>query len=137
MATRPYIAPQPVIGTYTSPQSGLVNSGVSGTMGVATINSLPTNVQQLTMGSYSMVWTGSPTGTFSIQGSNDYTQNSSGVVNAGTWNTLPVTTTVTASGSAGNGIYDIALTGILWLRLVYTGTGGSGNLNAIFTGKVT
>jgi hypothetical protein len=136
VATRPRIPPQPVIGTYTSPQTGLVNSGVSGAMATS-INSLPTNVQELSLGSYSMVWTGSPTGTFSIQGSNDYTQNSAGTVNAGTWDTLPVSVTVSATGSPGNGIYDIALTGILWLRLVYTASSGSGNCNAIFVGKVT
>lgn len=123
MATRPFIPPYSVI----------KNGDMSGNL-----TSSPSNVQQLSICSYSMVWTGSPTGTFTVEASNDYSVDASGkVANAGTWNTLPTAPTISASGSSGNGIYDIALTGIVWIRLVYNSSGGSGSVNALFAGKVS
>jgi hypothetical protein len=123
MAARPYIPPYAVI----------TNASMA-----TTVHSSPTNIQQLSLASYSFVWTGVPVGTFTLEGSDDYTVKTDGtVLNTGTWNTLPVSNTIAAAGTSGNGIYDIALTGITWVRLTYTAASGTGNLNALFAGKVT
>ncbi len=122
MAARPYLPPFPVV----------TNGDMS-----ANINSLITNIQQIPYVSYSVSWTGAPVGSFSVQVSNDYELNSAGqVLNAGTWDTLPLTNPVTASGSAGNGFIDIRGTSAAWIQLVYTATSGSGTLNATIAGKV-
>lgn len=122
MSTRPYLPPFQVINQAVSGVS-LVNSKVS----------VKPLISKIT---YSMSWTGTLSGSFAVQVSDDYSENADGSVrNAGTWNTLPVTTTVTASGSAGNGFYEVA-TGAYAIQLVYTPVSGSGNIIAIVTGQV-
>lgn len=85
---------------------------------------------------YSMSWTGVPVGTFDVQVSDDYSENSDGTVrNAGTWNSIPFSSTVVAAGGASNGFYE-AITGAYATRLVYTRTSGTGSLQAYITGQV-
>lgn len=85
---------------------------------------------------YSVSWTGSPVGTFTVQGSDDYSEYADGSVkNAGTWNTLPTTPAVTASGAPGNGMIEV-VTFCHAIQLVYTATSGTGTLQAIVTGSV-
>lgn len=88
--------------------------------------------------SYSITWSGSsPSGTVTVQVSNDYSINAAGtVLNAGTWNTLPMSATGTVSGNTGNGFADIDTLGGYAIRLVYTPVSGTGTMNAIVTGKV-
>ena len=100
-----------------------------------------TNIQLLPALSYSVVWTGSPVGTFQVQVSNDYSQDPSGAqLNAGTWNTLPPSsftgTYPVPAGSAGNGFLDVVGTGAAWVRLQYTAGSGAGNLTVIPSAKV-
>lgn len=122
MATRPYLPPYSVI----------TNGDMSGTL-----TSPPTNIQQIPFISYSLVYTGTPTGTFNVQVSNDYTLNSAGAVqNAGHWETLTLSSAVTASGSADNSFIDVRGTAAAWIRLVYTPSSGSGSLNVVVAGKV-
>jgi hypothetical protein len=106
------------------------------------ITSAPTIVQMLSMIGYGVSYTGAPVGAFSVQISNDYTQNADGtVMNPGTWSTitlqylgLPVTS-IPVSG-AGNGFIDITDTAAYAIRLVYTATSGSGTLTATINAKV-
>lgn len=87
---------------------------------------------------YDISWTGSPTGTFSIQISNTYTQNAAGGVgNAGNWTTVTLSSSPAAVGSPGNGYIDIVGISAYAIRLVYTAGGGSGTLNATIFGKVS
>ena len=130
MSSRPLLQPQPVIGS---------NSGVSGDMSQASITSLVTIISNISMMSYSYSWSGtSPVGTIDVQVSNDYTQNAAGaVLNAGTWNSLPLSTAPTVSGNTGSGLIDIDQLGSFAIRTVYTKGSGTGTLTAIFKGKVS
>lgn len=89
--------------------------------------------------SYSVKYTGAAVvGTISVQVSNDYSQNQDGSVkNAGTWNDLPLSTTISISGSSGNGFIDIDAQAGYALRLVYNRTSGTGAMEAVATGKVS
>lgn len=88
--------------------------------------------------SYSYSWTGSsPVGTISVQVSNDYSEYSDGTVNnAGTWNTLPLSTSPSVSGSSGNGMIDIDIIGTYAIRTTYTPVSGTGSLTCVYKGKV-
>lgn len=124
MSSRPLLAPFSVI----------TNGDMSGNL-----TSIPTIIQMLPGVSYSLVWTGTPTGTFSLQGSNDYAFNSvSGhIINPGTWNDLPLSVSPAAAGVADNGLIEVLLSNVYAVRVVYTFTAGTGVLNAVVVGKVT
>lgn len=105
------------------------------------ITSAPTNINKLPGLSYDLVWTGTPTGTFAVQVSNSYTQNPDGsAAAAGSWNSLPSSaftgTYPVPAGSAGFGFLDVVGTEAAWARLVYTASGGSGNLTVVVAAKV-
>jgi hypothetical protein len=124
MSTRPFIPPFQVI-----------NQPVSGSSVVDSKVTIKPLISKIT---YSMNWTGTLSGAFSVQVSDDYSENVDGSVrNPGTWNTLPVSVTVSAAGSAGNGFYEIA-TGAYAIQLVYTPgmAPGAGAMSAIVTGQV-
>jgi hypothetical protein len=77
---------------------------------------------------------GAPTGTFKVQASVDYEQDSQGnVTNAGNWVDVPSATAAITT----NGSYRIALTALPdpWCRLAYTFTSGTGTVNAFVAGK--
>jgi hypothetical protein len=81
-------------------------------------------------------WTGTPTGTFSVEVSVSYEQDSQGnVINAGSWNALTLNPTPVASGAAGS--YYISLNQIEapWIRIKYTRTSGSGTLTSYIATK--
>lgn len=102
------------------------------------ITSPPTNIQMLDDVGYSVAWTGTPTGTFSVQISADYTPGtypSDYPANPGTWTTLTLSNPIAATGSPDNGYIDMALLSAPWIRLVYTFTSGSGMLQVWVTGK--
>lgn len=113
------------------------NASMSGT---SVITSTVSIIQQTPIVSYSVVWTGTPNGTFSVEVSNDYALSSDGVsvLVPGTWTPLVLTgQSPVATGSAGNGFIDIDITGAYAIRLVYTNASGSGVLNATICGKNT
>lgn len=128
MSSRPIAAPYQVIGGST---------GTSGDMS-ASITSTVTVIQNLSMISYDISWTGTaPVGIMSVQVSNTYTQNGNGSVrNAGNWTTLTLSSTPTVSGSTGNGMIDVDATGAYAMRLVYTRTSGTGTMSATISAKV-
>ena len=88
---------------------------------------------------YTVAWTGTPTGTFSVEVSQDYVA-PVGVqdepLNAGTWVPLTLSVPVLAAGTADTAFIDVDVTGAAYVRLVYTATSGSGTLNATIAGKV-
>lgn len=122
MSSRPQLNPHQVI----------INGDMS-----ASITSEPTIIQKLSFVSYSVVFTGTPTGTFSVEVSNDYKVNGEGVeINPGNWTAVTLTGSPVASGSASNGFIDLDGISAYAVRLVYTRTSGSGTLNAVICGKV-
>lgn len=122
MAARPYFPPYSVV----------TNGDMS-----ATIISAVTNIQQIPYISYSAVYTGSPTGTFTVEVTNDYSLNpAGGVENPGNWTAITLIPDAVATGSAGNNFIDVRGTAASWIRLVYTPSSGSGSLTATIAGKV-
>lgn len=123
MSSRPAIKPFPVI----------VNGNMSGN-----ITSSVTIIDNLSMISYSYVWTGaSPVGTVSVQVSNDYSKNAAGQVsNPGTWNTLPLSNVPAISGNSSNGAIDIDANAFYAIRTVYNFISGTGTLNVNVVCKV-
>jgi len=130
MASRPNIRQYPVI----------VNQSMA-----SNITSAVTIITNLTMASYTFSWVGTtPVGAVSIQASNDYTLGPDGVtvINAGTWNTLPLAisgslvSSAPVSGNTGNGEIDMCDLAAYAIRAVYTPTSGTGTLNATINCKV-
>lgn len=90
-------------------------------------------------------WTGSPVGTFQVQVSIDYSQDTEGnVQNTGHWTPLiftywngaTFTTTADIPTSVGSPIYlDMALLSAPWIRYVYTKVSGTGTLQGYITYK--
>jgi hypothetical protein len=123
MSSRPQFDPYPVI----------TNGDMSGNL-----TSKVTVVQKLSLVSYACSWAGSsPVGAVSVQVSNDYKQNAAGaVINAGTWNTLPLSAPTGVSGNTGNGFIDLDANAGYAMRLIYLAGSGTGLLNVIVTAKV-
>ena len=123
MSSRPLIKPFKVI--TAGDMSGNLTSKV-------------TVIDDLSMISYSVSWSGaSPVGTITVQASNDYSTNADGSVrNAGTWNTLTLSSICAVSGNTGNGMIDIDSLAGYAVRLVYTRTSGTGVIDATVVAKV-
>jgi len=90
----------------------------------STITGESTNILYTDRVSYQIKYTGTPTGTFSVQVSNDEE----------TWEDLTLSVSVTATGSADNHFIDCE-TGASFIRLVYTASSGAGTLQAILVAK--
>ena len=123
MSSRPQFSPHSVI--------------TDGSM-AADIISEVTIIQKLSLVSYACEWSGTaPSGTVTVEVSNDYTQNQDGTVrNAGTWNELPLSAPTGVTGNSGEGFIDIYATGGYAMRLRYNRGSGTGTFNCIVSGKV-
>ncbi len=129
MSDRPLIAP--------NTKKPLIDAASMAT----SITGPATIIQRLPGISYDLVWTGTPTGTFSVQVSNTVVFGPDGsVLVAGSWNTLPSTSFSGSypvpAGSDGFGFLDVIGTEAYACRLVYTAVSGSGNLTAVVCAKV-
>lgn len=110
---------------------------ISGNMALTSITSAVTSIQFLDNIGVQLNFTGTPTGTFDIQVSADYAQDSFGnVTNAGNWIGLTFGTAPVASGAASTIYLDLNQLSAPWLRVVYTKTSGTGTLNGFVTGKM-
>lgn len=110
----------------------------NGDMSQSSLTSSYTNIQGLDNVGYQVVFTGAPTGTFSVQISMDYqpgTSPNAEPVNAGNWVSLPLSPAIIASGSGDVAYIDLNQMSAPWIRLVYTRTSGSGTLNAFIVAK--
>jgi hypothetical protein len=128
MSTRPYLVPQIVLNNVPTNANEI---------------SLITNVNRISLVSYTVAWTSGVTGTITVQGSNDYTEPSTlseNPLNAGNWVDIPLSNPVTATGSANNALIALPQTSPAWVRLVFTDTSGgtnTGTLKAYISGKVS
>lgn len=136
MSTRTTLRPQQVI---PSAQASPANTGSM----AANLTSAPTVLNSLTKLSYAVSWTGtSPVGTLAVQVSNDYTEQGTGGVTGGTWNSLPLNyngtsvTSIPISGNSGNGFIDVDSLSGGAVQLLYTYESGTGTMTAIVTCKV-
>ena len=130
MASRPILSPYQIVG-------GSEPGSVSGNM-ATTITSPVTVIQNLSMISYDISWTGtSPVGIIYAQSSNTYSQNADGsVANAGDWSNLPLSTTPSVSGNTGSGVIEIDASAMYAIRIQYVPTGGTGTMSVTVSGKV-
>lgn len=108
----------------------IVNGNMAGnlTSAITNISFLDNIVIQLNA-------TGSPSGTYTIETSADYAQDSQGnVINAGNWNQLTLNPTADITGA---GITTIELNQIPgpYIRVKYTAASGSGTLNMYIAAK--
>ncbi|MBV6514156.1 MAG: hypothetical protein FMNOHCHN_03746 [Ignavibacteriaceae bacterium] len=89
--------------------------------------------------SIQLVFTGAPQGNFKLQCSNDLgksSQTNSGWSDEGVVNWTDVADSAQAITAAGDHAWDVADVGYRWVRVVWTFTGGTGNLtSAVFNGK--
>lgn len=126
MSVRPQLKPQIVVNNVIM---------------TADVISLPSNINAFGDCSYTLNWTGTPTGTFQVEVCNDYVPSPPGVIPeepmSGTWVPLTLSTSVTASGSAGTAAIDIVGTSFAWIRLHYVFSSGTGHLTATVAGKAS
>jgi hypothetical protein len=99
------------------------------------LTSAVTNIEFLDNIGVQFNFTGTPTGTFQVQVSADYSQDQQGnVLNAGNWIGL-LSVLPTASGSADSAYVDLNQLSAPWIRAIYTRTSGTGTLNAYIVAK--
>lgn len=93
-------------------------------MSQSTLRTSAVDVRSLPFGALEAVWTGSPTGTFSVDASLDGT----------TW--YPTGTTVNSpAGGADSTLINLSGMGFCYVSLKYTRTGGTGSLTVTAYGK--
>ncbi|MES2347881.1 MAG: hypothetical protein V4641_09970 [Pseudomonadota bacterium] len=116
----------------------------AGDMSAATVTSTATILQSITSLNYAVTWSGTtPIGVLAVQASDDYKADGGTVLNAGTWNVVPLNlagasvTSIPITGNTGNGMIDIDGIAAYAVRLLYTKTSGVGTLVAVVTGKVS
>lgn len=80
-------------------------------------------------------WTGTPTGTFSVQVSTDHIMQGLLVINPGNWITLPLNPAITASGSPDVAYVDLNQLSAFYVRVIYTASSGTGTLNCYIAAK--
>ena len=101
----------------------------------ADITGPATNISYLDNVAIQLNFTGTPTGTFSIQGSLDHKEYNGQIVNAGNFVPLTFSSTLAASGAAGQILLDLNQLSFPYIRIVYTRTSGSGSLDAYISAK--
>lgn len=122
MSSRPLLKP------YTYPSVSMAATSVTPA----------TNTFQLNLLSYTAAWTGTPTGTFTVEACNDaqFDPNGAYIANTGSWDTIVLSTTPAATGAAGSALVSIAQLSFAFVRLRYTASSGTGSLTVTVAGKV-
>ena len=87
--------------------------------------SSPTNIRYLDNVGIELVWTGTPTGTFYIEGT----------VSGNTWQALDFGSAVSAVGAEGSHLLNINQCPYDQLRISYIATSGTGTLNGYIIAK--
>lgn len=106
---------------------------LSGDMSVASITSQPINLKHEKDCGVQLVWTGTPTGTFTFEVNMQFNQRGTdpfAIENEqGTWTQLTMATAPTSpSGTASDTFVDLSELPAEWVRVKYTRTSGTGTL---------
>jgi hypothetical protein len=104
-----------------SPFKTITSGDMSGNL-----TSKVTDISHMDNVSIQLNWTGTPTGTFAVQGSLDQAN----------WVSLALSPTPGAAGAAGNILLDLNQLSFPYIRTIYTASSGSGSLDAIISGKM-
>lgn len=110
----------------------------AGDMSAATVTSGVADIRIFDNVGMQINFTGTPTGTFAVQGSVDYLAdafNPAVVKNAGNWTALTLSPSPVASGAASTILLDLNQLSFPYIRVVYTKTSGTGTLNVYVSGK--
>lgn len=94
----------------------------------SSFNSVPVEILQYQGVAFEIIWTGTPTGTFTVQSSNLGASDTN-------WSTLPLSATISAAGSADVAFIDVLSTQAKFLRVSYTASGSTGTVNIQVTAK--
>ena len=104
--------------------------------GTSTITSAAVEIVYLDNVYLQLDFTGTPTGTFAVQVSNDHYEDTNGnILVPGNWITLVLSPAPVAAGAPNDIGIDMNQLGASYLRVVYTNTSGTGVLNATVSGK--
>lgn len=103
-----------------NPFVSLENGDMSGNL-----ESEVTNIATIDNVSIQLVWTGTPTGSFYVDGSAD----------GANWTPLSLSPAPIASGAAGNWLIDMTQLSFLHIRVRYVASSGSGSLTVTIAGK--
>ncbi len=99
----------------------------------STYYSTATEVRQFENVSYQLVWSGTPTGTFTVWVSNLVAPS---LVNDTDWISLTLATAISQpAGSASKYSVDLSSLPFYWVRLKYVNASGSGTITAYLVGK--
>lgn len=105
----------------------------------ATGSTVSRAIRTATLDNYSVqsVWAGTaPTGTVTIEVSNDHQENGGVVTNAGTWTALTTPAQLAVSGNSGNGLQECTARSFAWVRINFAKTGGTfTSFDAYFNGR--
>jgi len=119
----------------TQQYQNIVSQSMTGT---ATITSAVTDIRFKDSVSIQLQWTGTPVGTFYIEGSVDHfpvAMQSNGIPNAGTWIPIALSIPLTATGSESQALLDLNQLSFPYIRVRYVNTSGTGTLNGFIFGK--
>lgn len=101
----------------------------------ANLTSDPVDMQYMDNAGISVAWTGTPTGTISIQGSLDYKPTDP--PRAGNWFDLTFDPALSQpAGSSGSILVNVNQLPYPWLRVNYVSASGSGNVDIWVCGKM-
>lgn len=103
--------------------------------GTATNTSLTFNIQDYDNIAIQFNATGTPNGTFAVQGSCDHTEYNGQVTNAGNWIPITLSPAPALSGAATQILINMDNLAFNWLRVVYTNTSSTGTLDGFVTAK--
>jgi len=125
MSSRPYIGPKLVLSSGSMAGTGVLHSS-------------PLDTRTTTRISMQAIWTGTPVGTFAVEGSLNYDPGliSANPLNSGTWTDVGISID-SVSGVSGSRIIDMTETALPWVRFTYTNTSGTGTLNVYSGSKST
>lgn len=105
-------------------------------MSTTSCSSTGLQLNQYTMASVQMVYSGSPNGTIKMQVSNDKVavcNTTNPACNVSNW--IDYTPTISTIAAAGSLLWNVHDMGYQWARVVYTKSSGTGTLNVTFMAK--